>query len=157
MQFRIKHLLFATVAIAVGCSPPSLQETTADIRKAFMEHSELLSRMVEFVDEDKQVRGIGRYAESWQPVSSSRQTRLLKVLRDKGLPITDVMYDKTDGQLTVNVLVDGWNSKRLVYTNGSKPKEILLNCIKCPTQLFEPISDGWFIGIIDDSAIVRDE
>lgn len=123
----------------------------ADIKKTFSENSELLSRMVEMVEEDKSARDYGQYVGFYQRFPSSPQKRLLEVLRDKGLAISDVMYDKRGGQLTVNFLVDGWKSMRLVYTNGSKPKEILLNCIECPTQLFEPITDGWFIGIIDDS------
>ena len=157
MQFRIKHLLCVTMTVAVGCSQPSTQRiTTGDIRTAFAQHSELLSRMVEFVEEDKSIRKYGQYASFAQPDSSSRQRQLLKVLRDKGLPISDVIYDKTDGQLTVNFLVDGWNHMRLVYTNGSRPKEIILMCNECPTQLFEPISGGWFIGIIDDAALASD-
>jgi hypothetical protein len=112
--------------------------------------------MVEMVEEDKSARGYGQYVGFYPTFPASPQKRLLEVLRDKGLPITDVVYDKTDGQLTVNFLVDGWKSMRLVYTNGSKPKEILMACIECPTQLFELITDGWFIGIVDDSPLVGD-
>ena len=151
MNSRIKHLLCAAAIVAVGCTPPVAQVTTADIKKTFTENSELLSRMVEMVEKEKSARDYGQYVGFYHRFPPSPQKRLLEMLRDKGLPISDVMYDKTGGQLTVNFLVDGWKSMRLVYTNGNKPKEILLNCIDCPTQLFEPITDGWFIGIIDDS------
>ena len=157
MHFRTAHLRLAAVAVAIGCSQPNPQATTAaDVKKAFAEQSELLSRMVQFVVEDKMELDYGQYIGVMQPNPASRPAALLKVLRDKGLPLTDVIYDKTDGQLTVHFLVEGWNSMRLVYTDGSKPREIVLLCNECPTQLFEPISDGWFIGIIDDSKIVDD-
>jgi hypothetical protein len=151
MLVRIKHLLCAATIVAVGCTQPVPQVTTADVKRTFSENSELLSRMVEMVEEDKSSRDYGQYVGFYERFPSSPQKRLLEVLRDQGLPLSDVMYDKTHDQLTVHFLVDGWSSMRLVYTNGTEPREILLSCNECPTQLFEPLTDGWFIGIIDDS------
>ena len=158
MQFRNAHFWFAAVAVAIGCSQSSPQAiTTADVKEAFAEQAELLSRMVQFIQEDNMEMDYGLYVGVMQPNPTSRPAALLKVLRDKGLPVTDVIYDKTDGQLTVHFLVEDWNSMRLVYTDGHKPREILLTCNECPKQLLEPISDGWFVGIIDDSNLSKSE
>ena len=152
MQFRIQHFLFAIAIaiVAVGCSPPSRQVTTADIRHIFTEHSNSFSELAAMLEEDKTVIDIDQYGEIGESVSLSRQKQYLKVRRDTRLPVRNVFCDRSDGQLTVNVFIDGWENFRLVYSTGDKPKELVLMCNECPTQLFEPISDGWFVGIIEE-------
>jgi hypothetical protein len=156
MQLPIKHLLCAGAIAATGCTQPDSDVTTADIRNLFTENLRAFNELAAMLKEDEEVEQIDESRTIREAVSVDRHKRHLKVLRDLKVPVHTVYCDRSDRQLTVNLFVDGWEDKRLVYTNGPKPQELNLLCNECPSQLFESITGGWFVGIVDDSALVGD-
>jgi hypothetical protein len=156
MQLSIKHLLCTAAIAAKGCTQPDLEVTTADIRNVFIENSRAFNELAAMLKADEEVEQIDEYGAIREPVSLNRHKRYLELLRDLKVPIRAVYCDRRDRQLTVNLFVDGWEKKRLVYSDEANPEELILLCNECPTQLFEPIAAGWFIGIIEDSALVGD-
>jgi len=120
----------------------------------FTDNSNAFNELAAMLEDDEEVEEISGNGTIREPISLDRHKLYLKLLRGLKVPIHTVYCDRRDNQLTVNVFVEGWDKKRLVYTNETKPKELILLCNECPTQLFEPITGGWFIGVVDDSALV---
>ncbi|QDT75737.1 hypothetical protein [Lacipirellula limnantheis] len=114
-------LLMLLVALVFGyvqlqlVAKPVAQATTADVRNVFTERSNSLNELAAMLREDEQVLDIDKYGTIQERVSLGRHKQYLKVLREINIPVSTILCDRKEDQLTVNVFVDGWsNKKRLV-------------------------------------------
>jgi len=140
------------VMSAVGCPAPPVEVASEDVSRAYSQHSDALSRLVAMLADDKQVLYIASDGSVREAVSPERQAQYAQLVREMDLPIYSIACDRSDLQLTVNVLVNGWKNYRLVYATGEAPKEPILACEDCPIHSYEMISPGWYVGIMEDIA-----